>query len=593
MISLNDGVALKNFLASNPRSVIAFQPAGVEQSATADRLASFSSAGAGIGDAALKPDLLAVGTSVFMSAQSYDPLGEMYSADGFAVGFGTSFSTPMISGAAALVKQRHPSFRPAQVKSALLNTASQTITTDDGGGAVGILQVGAGKLDTAAAVNATVTSEPASISFGALGAGSLPKIVPLQITNTGSSAVNLTASLVVTTAGAPITLSRQSLPLAAGASDTLNVTLFGSVPSPGVYSGAVLLQASGSSLRIPYLYLVKSGVGTNLIPISGFGFDGTVNQQIPDGIIAFRLVDSIGLPMAGVPVTFSALDGGTVLNADPVTDSFGIAGAQAFLGSQARKYSFRATGGGQQFTFTGFARPQPVIFDGGVVNAASFDSPVAPGSYISIFGSGLSDFTDYPIPSSSLPLAIDFAHVSFDVPSTGLSVPAHLTFASAGQVNVQVPWELQGQTAAQAKVTIDYSYGNVVTVPLADYAPAFFETGTNTAAALDTDFHVINAGNPAAAGQFVQLFANGLGPVTNQPASGDSALASPLSWTTTTPEVTIGGQSAIVTFSGLAPGFAGLNQINVVIPPGLAPGPQPITVKIGGVTSKASGIAVK
>jgi len=104
---------------------------------------------------------------------------------------------------------------------------------------------------------------------------------------------------------------------------------------------------------------------------------------------------------------------------------------------------------------------------------------------------------------------------------------------------------------------------------------------------------VINAANPATTGQFVQFFANGLGPVTNQPASGDPALASPLSWTTTTPEVTIGGQPATVTFSGLAPGFAGLYQINVIIPPGLGAGPQPITVKIGGATSKASGIVLR
>jgi uncharacterized protein (TIGR03437 family) len=160
-------------------------------------------------------------------------------------------------------------------------------------------------------------------------------------------------------------------------------------------------------------------------------------------------------------------------------------------------------------------------------------------------------------------------------------------------VNVQVPWELQGQSAAQVKVTIDYSNGNVVTMPLADYSPAFFETSAGVAAALDSNFQVIGASNPAKRGQTVQLYANGLGPVTNQPASGDPAPASPLAMTKSQPTVSIGGQQAAVSFSGLAPGFAGLYQINVTVPQNLTPGNQPLTVSIGGQTSKQSGIVVQ
>jgi minor extracellular serine protease Vpr len=595
MISLNDGLSLKSFLASNPDRVVAFEPDSLEQNASPNLLASFSSAGPTTGDAALKPDLLAVGTSVFMASQSYDPLGQMYSADGFAVADGTSFATPLVAGAAALIKQAHPAFSAAQIKSALINTATQDVTSDDGGNAVGIQQLGGGRLNAGAAVNAAVTSSPASISFGALSSDGLPKTVPLQIANTGTAAVSLTASLAASASGAAITLSKQNLSLAPGASDTIAVTLAGAIPSPGSYSGAVLLQGSGVTLRIPYLYLVGSGTPANLIPLTGVGFDGTVGQQIPDGFISFRLVDSFGLPVAGAPATFSARGGGDLQNADQATDANGIAGADAILGSQPGNYSFSAMAGGQRVTFSGVARAQPAIRSGGVANAASFDtsSPVAPGSYISLFGTGLSDFTDYPIPAASLPLAIDYVNVSFDVPSAGLSVPGHLTFVSSTQVNLQVPWELQGQASVQAKVTIDYSTGNVVTIALSDYAPAFFETSPGTVAALDSGIRVIDAVNPAGRGQMVQLYANGLGPVTNQPASGDPAPASPLAATTAAPVVTVGGQTAAVSFSGLAPGFAGLYQLNVTIPPGLSAGTQPLTVTIGGKTSKTSGIVVR
>ena len=142
------------------------------------------------------------------------------------------------------------------------------------------------------------------------------------------------------------------------------------------------------------------------------------------------------------------------------------------------------------------------------------------------------------------------------------------------------------------KVTLfEFGFGNVVSVPLASYTPAIF--GTGSAAAEDLNGHLISSSNPATRGGYVQLFCNGLGPVTNQPASGDSALGSPLSSTTTTPTVTIGGVSANVIFSGLAPGFPGLYQVNLQVPSNAPTGNPPIVVSIGGVSSPALTLAVQ
>jgi minor extracellular serine protease Vpr len=596
-ISNSDGVALKTFINANPEHPVTFDPTGTEQDAQSfNQLAGFSSFGPSTGNYGVKPEIVAPGTTMYMAVESYDPLGILYSSDGYGVADGTSFSTPLVAGAAALVKQSHPGLSTAQIKSALVNTASQDVKTDDSGNPVTIEGVGAGKLDASAAINATVFSDPATVSFGKLTSGSLPATQQLQITNGGTGAVVLAIAIVpATTSAQPqLTLDKQSLSLAAGASGSVTLTLTGSIPAAGFYSGVITIQSQGVSLRVPYQYFVGSGVAANMIPLTGSGFDGTVGQGIPDGFISFKLVDAYGVPVSGAPVSFTSRGGGTLQNADTVTDTYGVAGAQPVLGSQPGTYSYTAVAGGMRVNFSGNARLQPAITAGGIANAASAASaaPVAPGSYISIFGSNLSDFTD-SASSANLPLAIDLVNVSFDVPSAGISVPGHLIYVSSNQVNVQVPWELQGQSSAQVKVTIDYTYGNVVTLPLSNFAPAFFEASAGAVAALDGTNKPITSANPALRGQVVQLFANGLGPVSNQPASGEPAGSSPLAQTTNPATVMIGGQTANVLFSGLAPGFAGLYQINAVVPAGITPGTSTITVSIGGATSKASGIPVQ
>ena len=144
----------------------------------------------------------------------------------------------------------------------------------------------------------------------------------------------------------------------------------------------------------------------------------------------------------------------------------------------------------------------------------------------------------------------------------------------------------------QVKVISDL-FGNVVTVPLAAYAPGFFQGNGIVAAINATQGNIVTASTPVHAGDVIELFGNGLGPVNNQPASGSPAPSSPLATTTTQPTVSIGGQSAPVSFSGLAPGFPALYQINITVPSGVAAGTPSITLTIGGVTSKASAIPLK
>ena len=663
-LSNSDGVALKTYLAAHPGLTVSIDLAGIDldlntysQSVqysppvVANQLASYSSFGPNAGDGAIKPEIVATGgldiflspdpadtyvypfAGMYMAMEKYDPMGELYSDNGYGAADGTSFASPIVAGAAALVKQAHPNYTVAQIKSALVNNAAQDVTTDDFGDTVDVEWLGAGRLDAGLAANASVTlqvidSPPAptptnyvapattTLNFGILKSGAaLPITKQIQITNSGSASVTLAVAVAAGTpaAGTTITTDKSSVTVAAGATGTFNVALGGSVPAAGEYSGSVTLQGSGALLHVPYMFLVGSGAVGNFIPLFGSP-DGNVGQDA--GAIAVELTDPNGVPVAGSPVTFSVSPSGTVtlrsVAGEPActsapstssvtcnTDNYGVAYVDVLLGSTVNSnVTVTASGSGYSQDFSGAIRAQPTISAGGVVDAAAGKTPIAPGSYVSIYGANLTEnYTDSvtaALAPFALPLTMDGVTVSFDVPSAKISVPGHLTYVSPTQINVQAPWELQGQTSAQVKVTLyGYSYGNVVTVALADTAPQFFDIGGGIVAALDGNNVAVTAANPVKRGQVVQLYMNGLGPVTNGPASGEFASTTALTYTKAQDTaVTIGGQTAQVLFTGLAPSFPGLYQVNAIVPTGISAGTVPISLTIAGVTTNALTLPV-
>jgi minor extracellular serine protease Vpr len=239
-------------------------------------------------------------------------------------------------------------------------------------------------------------------------------------------------------------------------------------------------------------------------------------------------------------------------------------------------------------TWDGVTMPLPVISNGGAVDAATFQvgQGLAPGSYISIFGAGLSD-SSQQVSTSYLPVSLSTISVSFFAGS--LAVPGHLAFVSPGQVNVQIPWEFAGQSSVTMKVNFGGLNSNLVTVPLATYSPGVFPGP----AVQDSGYNLITSSNPAKRGDTIIIYANGLGPVSNQPASGDPSPSQSLATTNVLPTVTIGGVSAHVVFSGLTPGFVGLYQINAEVPAGVASGSQPLVVKMNGIPSTTVNLAVQ
>ena len=598
LIGNANGLTLQTLLKTHPALNVTLDPALREVPAAFDTVAGFSSRGPSIGAApTIKPELVAVGTDLYTATQSFDPNGEMWSASRYTAVEGTSFAAALVTGAVALVKQAHPGLTPEQYKSAVVHTTSNDVM--ENGVVARIEAVGSGKLNVGNAVNTGMTAAPATLSFnGLLASTGLPASLSLALTNISGAAGSFSAKVQQTDAdsAASVAVSPATGTLAAGQTTSVTVTLSGRLPSPGTYEGFVVISGIGPTLYVPYWYIVTDGIPQNVFPV--LGANQIAGASDSNNLVGWRVVDRNGVGVAGSPVTMSALSGGgTVGNADAQTDSYGIAAALVNLGATPGDQVFEASAGSLKQDFFFAARNYPTIAAKGVVNAASFvpEPGFAPGSYITIGGSSLSPVVS-GFSTPYLPLSLVNTAVTFD--SGSLSVPGRLSYVSPTQINVQVPWELQGATSAVLKVLLDGLASATLTIPIAAAAPAFFEftdpgTGKLAVAALDASYQLIAAAHPVARGQVAQLFVNGLGPVTNQPADGEVALGSPLSQTTATPIVQIGSQQATVQFSGLAPGIVGLYQVNVMVPPGLAPGPQPVTIGIGGQTSPASSLSVR
>jgi uncharacterized protein (TIGR03437 family) len=223
---------------------------------------------------------------------------------------------------------------------------------------------------------------------------------------------------------------------------------------------------------------------------------------------------------------------------------------------------------------------KPVVNAGGIVNGASFVSPVAPGSLFSIFGSNLTVST---ATAATAPWAGQLADVSVKV--NGVSIP--LNFVSPHQINAQLPFET---SAGDATLSVTNSAGasDQVHFKVASAAVGIFNVAFNQDGTLNS------VSNPESRGRVVVLYLTGQGPVNPPVPTSQAAPGDVLSVATLPKSASIGGVDAEIQFLGLAPGFIGLAQANVAIPAGAPTGEAvPLIVNVGGQPSNSVGISVR
>jgi uncharacterized protein (TIGR03437 family) len=136
--------------------------------------------------------------------------------------------------------------------------------------------------------------------------------------------------------------------------------------------------------------------------------------------------------------------------------------------------------------------------------------------------------------------------------------------------------------------------GDPVTVEIAPTQPGVFaDAATELAAVIYAADGLSPWHRAAKPGEFLQIFATGLGAVSPRVETGEAAPALTLSRTVSAPRVVIGGRALEPSFSGLAPFFSGLCQINVQLPADIAAGSYELSIETAEGRSNAALLPVQ
>jgi uncharacterized protein (TIGR03437 family) len=247
----------------------------------------------------------------------------------------------------------------------------------------------------------------------------------------------------------------------------------------------------------------------------------------------------------------------------------------------------------------GAARGQgPSYSAAGIVNASDYSpGPFAPNSVLTIFGSNLANLplttpptgiglSQQNINSGTIPLVLANINVFID------SVMVPLLYVSSTQINLLVP---TNQVSGDVLLRVDRQgiSGPLVTITLANSAPALFPSSDHFAAAQDfmTNYGLVTAAAPGQPGDLIVLYATGLGTTQPMPDTGEIPETAGKISAFNSLQVLLNGNAIdprTIPYAGLTPGFAGLYQVNFFLPGNCPPNPQ-IQLAIGQQIS-ATGI---
>ncbi|HUQ92593.1 MAG TPA: S8 family serine peptidase [Bryobacteraceae bacterium] len=296
MVSRADGQSLQDQIAIAPdtKFVLFFKTSLVDDS---DVISPYSSGGPTT-DLLIKPDLLAIGEMI--TAGNNTPEGDP-EASLYLFEVGTSLSSPLVAGAAAVLKAARPGLTAAQYRSLIINSASPFPAA----GSVNVQHAGAGILNLLNAVTARMVVQPTAITLGEL-RGQTTLSRDFTISNTGPSGEILTLALSTGDTLKP-DLSASTISLGPGESQAVTLAWSNASPPPGPYQGYVVITAAdGNVTRVPYWLGVR---GTTPKEIAQLGVPESAAPGAATGFL-IRVLDASGLSLLEPAPEVTASSGG-------------------------------------------------------------------------------------------------------------------------------------------------------------------------------------------------------------------------------------------------------------------------------------------
>ena len=339
----------------------------------------------------------------------------------------------------------------------------------------------------------------------------------------------------------------------------------------GLHAGVeeLLLEPADSRYEtvVARIQVAASTSGLKLCLLSGDKQIATPGQRLAEPIVV-RVVDANLVPYPGLRVQAKAGDGAIVSPAEAITDEEGVA---RFWWTPGRGPLHQLIVSAAASSVTAVALTKPYLAPSGVVNAASYQPLLSPGVLASAFGANLAGGAEL---ISSYPWPRSVAGVELRI--NGALAP--LLAVSDRQINFLVPLETP-PGEAEILVSTPLGESDVIRVSVMQSSPGiFFDPPSGTAAVLVAGTGRSTLERPAAAGEYLEIYCTGLGPV--------EAPGGLLRRTLLAPRVFIAGREIPeVVYSGLAPGYLGLYQVNVRLPAGLGSGWQPLWIEAGGQRS--------
>ena len=235
----------------------------------------------------------------------------------------------------------------------------------------------------------------------------------------------------------------------------------------------------------------------------------------------------------------------------------------------------------------GVSQVAPIYDATSIVNAADNQSgALAPNTLGTIYGANLAYSTAAITPANIqggvLPIVLGSSETEVFVNHYA----ADLYYVSPSQINFLVPPNMLAGPAV-VQVTIDGLAGPAISFTLAAAAPGLFQLDLQNAVATEPDGSVLTPASPAKPGDIVTLYATGLGEVTPPAIYGQLPTAAAPLVAGANLSILLDGAAVgpgAIQYAGVAPGFAGLYQINVFLPASTGSNPE-IRLQLDGATS--------